>query len=189
MPSPQAQLDTRAETRRRVQWVVWLMAAGLLIGGGLRYVVRAERNLAPALSGDRAATDRFLGALGMEEPAATLEAALDGLPLDDAVYFVAPLDNPFVWGAYYAMSPLVWPRPFGLVACTAGGDASQVVIPLPAQPPGSTVSVVLWSSLPLLPDAPVAVTSPVGAVAQPVGPQLQLFTGQEVDAWTSFCSP
>jgi hypothetical protein len=60
---------------------------------------------------------------------------------------------------------------------------------MPALPPGSTVSVVLWNWPPLLPDSPPAVTAPATAVGQPVGPQLQLFTGQEVDAWTSFCSP
>jgi hypothetical protein len=144
-PIRRRKLDTRAETRRRVQWVRLVGGSGPARGWRPAAPWCAPKaTLGTALSGERAATDRFLSVRsGWRMRGATLDAALDGLPLDDAVYLVLAADNPFAWGAFYAMSPLVWPRPFGLVACTPGGNASQVATRMPALPPGSTVSVVL----------------------------------------------
>jgi hypothetical protein len=189
MASPHAHTESRTIARRRVEWVVWLVAAGVLVAGGVRHVVRYARDMPPAIAGDRAATDRFLVSGGFTVPAAQLEAVVAGLPTDEAVYLVVPDDHPPKWGTYYAMSPLVWPRPFGLIGCTPGGGTEQVKISLPPQPPGRTVAVLLWNPPPPQADAPAAVVMPVGADAQPIDPLLELFTGQEGDIWTSFCSP
>jgi len=188
MASPLVQPADRVATRRRVEWTVWLVAAGLLIAGGARHVVQYARDMPPALSGDRAASDRSLTVLGMSKPAAAIEAALAALPSDETLYLVVPADNPFRASTYFAISPLVWPRPFGMIGCTGGGGAEQVLFPVPPQPPGSRVNALLWNPLPQ-PDAPPVVVAPADADAQPIGPQLQLVTGQEGDAWALFCSP
>jgi len=173
-----------------VEWAVWLVAAGLLVSGGARHVVQQTDDLSPSLSGDRAASDRSLTTLGMSEPAAAIESVLATVPGDETVYLVVSADNPSLWSTYYAISPLVWPRPFGIIGCIAGGGgAEQVLIPVPPQPPGSAVTALLWSPPPMQPDAPTVVAAPAGAEAQPIGPHLQLVTGEEGDAWTLFCSP
>lgn len=194
-PQEQPEVDTRVvhrgspRWRGRTVWTVWLVATGLFFAGGTWRVVQHARSLSPALSGDRAASDRFLTMPGLAEPTATIDAALDSRPADEAVYLVLPGDHPQKWGTFYAMSPLAWPRPFGLIACSAGGGAEQVVLPLPAQPPNSPVSVVLWSPAFGQPDPPVVLAAPNGPLVKDIGPELQLITGQEGDIWASFCSP
>ena len=93
MASPQALPAARTSTRQRAQWAAWLVAAGPLVGGGLRQVVQSAPDLTPALSGERAASDRFLGSLGLVT-AVTLDVGFsyeieqhvyDDLPLDLAV--------------------------------------------------------------------------------------------------------
>lgn len=122
-------------------------------------------------------TDHYLKPLQIPHPSETLLKAMEEIPPDDAVIFIAASDDESSGLIHHTVSYLGWPRQIGEVRCGAAGAPTEAMW-LPRA--GKPVKWLMFYRIVPPPDLTQA--------AKKIGPHLTLAPASELQEWKSYCS-
>ena len=126
-------------------------------------------------SGKYASSDRFLTALELKQPSATLVALMAELAPDETALFVGPTNDPAFAQLFFTFSYLSWPHQIAVMGCGAGG-APQIFFQPRAG--GKVARAFFYLQSP---------PSRLAAGSRALSPKLKLIQVAKGEEWTSYC--